>query len=217
MGEDGTRGRPLGKGLWLFAGQPDDGAARLALLRRHLAAILKTDPADLTICRDAGGKPTLAAPTKRLFFNLSHRADLVLLGVSWDHPIGVDLEIATVASDDLDRSVARTLFAKGEVRWLEEADGLRRREAFLWLWTGKEAILKTRGQGITDGLDEPDLSPFLPDLGSPPDGPLTVRAGGETYSVCWHRISTSAGPAILAYSLGGACHTSEKSTLFMRP
>lgn len=208
---DTLGGRRLDEGLWLFEGQPDDSTAREALLRRHLAAFLNCPAEHLAIARDAFGKPYLASPPKPLFFNLSHRAGTVLIGTAWHQAVGVDLEFAAITGEDDSLKVAAAFFATAEIDWLNRLDGTLRRHAFLRLWTGKEAVLKARGRGITEGLAEPDLSGCLADRTSFPNGSVTVRADGECFALRWYSITAGVGPAIAAYSLSGTCLTSEKS------
>lgn len=102
----------------------------------------------------AFGRPLLAdAPpaARNLSFNLSHSDRVVLLGVTRDAEIGIDVE-------DLDRAppldVARSFFTPDELRQLLALppDGQPRR--FMELWTLKESYIKARGKGLSLPLDQ---------------------------------------------------------------
>lgn len=99
--------------------------------------------------RGAQGKPF--APTlPDLHFNLSHAGTDVLLAFARVEPLGVDLE-------RIDRrvaleAIAERHFASAEAAALAGLAPARRREAFLDLWTRKEAVLKAVGAGLSYGL-----------------------------------------------------------------
>lgn len=111
-----------------------------AVLARRLGAV----PRELPVTRTASGKPIAA----QLHFNVSHSGDLILLAVCDAHAVGVDVE----RKRDVPR--VRALAQ----RWLSESERaeLRRREvagaapsdAFLRVWSLKEARLKALGVGI---------------------------------------------------------------------
>src|SRR5690606_20872658 len=85
-----------------------------------------------------------------LHFNLSHAGSDVLLAFAQRDPVGVDLERIDrrVAID----AIAHRHFAAAEAMALAALAPVRRREAFLDLWTRKEAVLKAVGAGLSYGL-----------------------------------------------------------------
>lgn len=99
--------------------------------------------------RGAQGKP-FAPDLPDLHFNLSHAGSDVLLAFGRGDPLGVDLERVDrrVAVD----AIARRHFAPAEAAGLAALAPLRRRAAFLDLWTHKEAVLKALGEGLSYGL-----------------------------------------------------------------
>lgn len=94
---------------------------------------------DDDLITDRNGKPALR--DGRAQFSLSHSGFYVALAVA-ERPVGVDVERVR----PLDWQVARRCFTALEMDWLSaEPTG----EAFCRLWTGKEAILKATGEGLT--------------------------------------------------------------------
>lgn len=113
-----------------------------------LASYLGCAPGDLHIVRDGHGKPRLAdAP---LEFNVSHSGGAVLIGVSRDQPLGVDLELSRRSRPVL--GLARRYFHPDEAAALTALPEAGRQGAFLRLWSCKEALLKAQGRGIAFGL-----------------------------------------------------------------
>ena len=89
------------------------------------------------------GKPVLR--DGGLHFNLSHAEGRWLLAVSpW--PVGVDVE-RNDRSVDMER-VASRIFRPEEIREILTRDGAERRHAVFRAWTGREALVKARGEGM---------------------------------------------------------------------
>ncbi len=115
-------------------------------LRSILAQYANVSPDKLPLAANAHGWPYVDTRVigKPLWFNLSHSQNRMLLAVSEQARLGVDLE-------KLDRNVnpdklAPTVFNEADCRWLNaQAD---RQKAFLKLWTAKEAVLKLCGTGF---------------------------------------------------------------------
>ena len=116
-----------------------------SLVRQVLGDRMRVAPRDVPVNRTDTGKPVVAGG---VHFNVSHSGDLILLAVSNDRDVGVDVERR--------RDIVR-VDALVE-RWLspEERDdvarlargGLTRSDAFLRIWSIKEARLKALGVGI---------------------------------------------------------------------
>lgn len=115
-----------------------------ALVRCVLADRLGVAPTDVPIRQTGTGKPIVEG----VHFNVSHSGDLVLLAASAEREVGIDLE----RRRDIHRVEALVQ------RWLtpEEREDVGRRiangaapsEAFLRVWSFKEARLKALGVGI---------------------------------------------------------------------
>lgn len=120
-------------------------AAHVAL-RERLAAWLGMSPAALQFDADAHGKPRLAGLVAAPF-NLSHSEDWALLGTGRAAPIGVDIEVLRPVDEAL--ALARKHYSAGELAACQSArDARARDEAFLRVWTRKEACLKAVGLGL---------------------------------------------------------------------
>lgn len=116
-----------------------------SLVRTVLGAHTGVAPRDLRVRLTATGKPE----AEGVHFNVTHSGEVVLLAVSDERPVGVDVERR--------RAVARVQALID--RWLTpdertELDAIRRRglddsDAFLRVWSLKEARLKALGVGIS--------------------------------------------------------------------
>jgi len=120
-------------------------AATRTLVRRVLGGALGQAPGDVRITQTDLGKPVVAGG---VHFNVSHSGDLIVLAVSGDRAVGIDIERR--------REVQRTDALVR--RWLTDperadverrvAQGLSSSDAFLHVWSLKEARLKALGVGI---------------------------------------------------------------------
>ena len=108
-------------------------------------------PAALRFAYGAQGKPLLALEhttlASRLHFNLSHSGARALYAVTRAHRIGVDVEavreLASLAP------LTEQVLSPGERAALERVYAPERPEAFLQIWTGKEAVAKAIGLGLS--------------------------------------------------------------------
>jgi 4'-phosphopantetheinyl transferase len=126
-----------------------------SLVRIVLAERLGVAPRDIPVSRTDTGKPIVA---EGVHFNVSHSGDLILLAFSEERPVGVDVERR--------REVPRVHALSA--RWLtltEKEDFDRRRalgatdsDAFLRVWSLKEARLKALGVGISGALAAQQMS-----------------------------------------------------------
>ena len=80
------------------------------------------------------GKPL----SKNIYFNISHSHGLVILGISKDSNVGVDVELV--------RKVKYALIEY--VSSFDELQYIDKEEKFFDIWTNKEALLKAHGMGI---------------------------------------------------------------------
>jgi 4'-phosphopantetheinyl transferase len=126
-----------------------------ASLRIVLGEMLDVAPVRVPIVRGLRGRPTLGNGA-RLDFNVSHTADVALLGVfEGIARIGVDVErsdrVVNVAG------LARKFLTERERAALAtlDADGMRRR--VLTLWTCKEAMSKATGDALSAPFSRLDV------------------------------------------------------------
>lgn len=118
------------------------------------------------------GKPFLP-DSNGIEFNLSHCGRSALIAFARGQSLGVDLEC-------LDRrqrfeDIADRYFTQEEARGLRNLPEERHVDAFLRLWTCKEAVLKALGVGLSFGLDR--LS-FKPDEEGKPDMLASIAPEG---------------------------------------
>jgi 4'-phosphopantetheinyl transferase len=138
--------------LWFFPGQrgpATETPANHDVLRGVLASYLKRAASDVHLEHGVHGKPFLA-DSGALQFNQSHSGGALLIAVSREQAIGVDLEIARRPRPALD--LARRYFTPSEAAALAALPEPIQHAAFLELWSCKEAVLKAIGQGIGFGL-----------------------------------------------------------------
>jgi 4'-phosphopantetheinyl transferase len=121
------------------------------LLRTVLSKYEDCSPRQWEFDEHERGKPFIASPESRLFFNLSHSSEWVACAVAHFPVIGVDIE-------DCHRDVevlrlARRFFSPQECGDLLEYSAEARKSRFFAYWTLKESYIKARGEGIALGLD----------------------------------------------------------------
>ncbi|MBS9390151.1 MAG: 4'-phosphopantetheinyl transferase superfamily protein [Dolichospermum sp. UKL201] len=126
-------------------------------LRAILGQYLGIDPKQVEFEYQPRGKPLLAAKfaDQGLLFNLSHSQDLALLGVSYQHQIGVDLEYIRTMSDL--EGLAKRFFSSREYEYLRLFSPQEQQQIFFRYWTCKEAYLKATGDGLVQ-LEEIEIS-----------------------------------------------------------
>jgi 4'-phosphopantetheinyl transferase len=124
-----------------------------ALVRRVLGERLGLNPREVDVRVTDLGKPVVSAD---MHFNVSHSGDLILMALSADRAVGIDVE----RRRHVERAgalIARWLTPaeQGSVRDLVTG-GMSESDAFLRVWSGKEARLKAIGVGIS-GATSADL------------------------------------------------------------
>lgn len=123
-------------------------------LRQILARYLEADPSRIVFQYGPQGKPSLVANTRMrpLAFNASHSNKLLLVAVTSEGSIGVDVErICWLAEAD---RIAQRFFSPEEKVRLRRASTDQKLAVFFGVWTRKEALLKSAGKGIGE-LEEP--------------------------------------------------------------
>jgi 4'-phosphopantetheinyl transferase len=186
--------------VWLAWGDRDAARSSAGLAVRAAAVLLGVPAAGLRLVHEPGGAPRLAGGAAgRVSVSLAHSGGLAAAAVSTLGPVGVDVEPVRPL-DAL--ALARRWFRPEESDWLAGLPDTERTEAFLCLWTQKEAVGKALRTGLRggrglrravlapvplprpDGLDGLRLAP-LPD-GEEPGLPLAAA------------VTRVAAPAILA-------------------
>jgi 4'-phosphopantetheinyl transferase len=128
--------------------------AHHAFVRRVLARYLDMTAAAIAIRAGSHGKPEIH-DSQGLSFNASRSGDLGVVAVA-TRPVGVDIERLRPIDDALE--LAEGLFGVRERHDLRAIASGSRSQAFLELWTRKEAVVKAFGTGLSQPLDAFDLS-----------------------------------------------------------
>jgi 4'-phosphopantetheinyl transferase len=126
-----------------------------ALVRTVLSRYVTIDPKDWVFSTNSYGRPEIAnvlPDDSRLSFNLSHTHSLIVLGVTKQRALGVDVE--NVRSREAAIGVANHYFAPPEVATLNAAPGHEQHYRFFEYWTFKESYIKARGMGLSLPLDK---------------------------------------------------------------
>jgi 4'-phosphopantetheinyl transferase len=124
-------------------------AAR-AWLRTILARYLDTAAADIVFQYGLHGKPSISG-AHDLRFNLSHSGNLVLLAITQDRELGIDVEF--IKESTAGPEIAERFFSEAEVAELHGLPEEMRQAAFFAGWTRKEAYIKATGVGLFGALD----------------------------------------------------------------
>jgi 4'-phosphopantetheinyl transferase len=123
-------------------------------LRTILASYTDTPPEQLCFAVEEFGKPYLVVDGKAhsVTFNLSHSDNKMLLAVSYQCEIGVDIE---VWNSKIDRHlIANNCFAKTERLFWQSLPNYNKDAVFYQFWTRKESFIKAVGAGISLGVEQ---------------------------------------------------------------
>ena len=118
-----------------------------------LSAILGSAPYSLEFVDNDFGKSRLTGPfaASKIEFSLSHTRGMVVLMVTHEYPVGVDVEWLGYSPKSL-LQIARLLLSDSEADDLQACEGQERTNRFLSYWTQKEALAKKDGTGLTRSL-----------------------------------------------------------------
>jgi 4'-phosphopantetheinyl transferase len=160
---------------------PDD-SKRFVLSRVMLRDVLLRYPAIAkdhppVLCTGPKGKPHLQRVPGglNLEFNLSHSHSLLMLAITRDRRIGIDVEhLSRIPGYE---TIAARYFSPSEYRALLSVPQEERNNAFLSIWTRKEAYIKARGDGLSISLDSFTVLPSA-------DGTLHLN-DSRTAAVTW--------------------------------
>ncbi len=121
---------------------------RRGILRALLGRYLDVKPSGLEFTYSQNGKPHLsgAQAKKGICFNLSHSQGLALFAISCQRRVGIDIErMRPIPGQSI---IAESFFSAKEKTCFRALPTDRKNEAFLHVWTKKEAYLKARGDGL---------------------------------------------------------------------
>lgn len=169
-----------------------------SLLRILLGRRLGIAPAAVVLT-GGDGKPRLGGPSPAHQFSLSHSGQRVVVAITADIPVGVDVE-RVCADRDLGTLIERVLGPR-ERSALAGLAGAARREAFYRYWVRKEAAVKATGHGLRIPLaaitvSGPSKRAELLDWATDDPPPTGIRLHdldpGEGHVGCLATLGTSA-------------------------
>ena len=177
------------------------------VLRRLLSQYLGTKPEGVRLSYGAYGKPALGGEHEdsRLCFNMSHSHEVALFAFAEDRELGVDVE--HIRTDFASEEIARRFFSRREVETFNALPQHDQVAGFFKCWTRKEAFIKVIGLGLSQPLDQFDVTLEQPaallwvsgddasrwslydlEVGGDYAGALAVE--GQVSSIrCWHMTS----------------------------
>ena len=128
------------------------------MLRQLLSRYLDTKPESLRLTYGAYGKPALSGEheNSRLRFNMSHSHQIALFAFAEDRDLGVDVE--HMRTDFASEEIARRYFSRREVEVFNTIPQHDQVVAFFKCWTRKEAFIKVIGLGLSQPLDQFDVT-----------------------------------------------------------
>jgi 4'-phosphopantetheinyl transferase len=118
------------------------------IARSILGAYLGVAPGAVELGAGEHGKPFVLSADAPAF-SVSHSRDLIVVAVSPGFDVGVDVEWIDRTLDVM--AIARRFLSAEEEADLVRLPAEQRTTAFLRLWTGKEARLKSTGGGFAGG------------------------------------------------------------------
>ncbi|WP_304165860.1 4'-phosphopantetheinyl transferase superfamily protein [Lonsdalea britannica] len=129
-----------------------DSTLAEGILRCLLSPLCHVLPHELTFARNPFGKPFLPQ-YPQLHFNLSHTQAAFAFAIAQGDAVGVDVE-GNRGRVEHKRGVAKRFFHPDEADWLAQfCDEEAYVQAFIRIWTRKEAYLKALGLGLSKPLD----------------------------------------------------------------
>ncbi len=170
-------------------------------LRHLLGQYLQQAPSALRFQSNSHGKPhlDLKQNSLQLQFNLSHCRDQVLIGVSLEQPLGVDIEVPRDSHDIL--ALAQRFFAPAESQALLALPQAEQLQAFYRTWTRKEAFVKGIGRGLAFSLESFAVSSDLETL-----SPVIAISQEAKALSDWSLYTFEPGPIMsLAVKKGNHC------------
>ena len=125
-----------------------------ALVRTALSRYVPIGPEAWRFSTDRYGRPRIVNADERareIAFNVSHTDGLIVLAVTFDGMIGVDVEISL---RPVGLEVAERFFSRVEAAALTGLPANIRQARFFEYWTLKESYIKARGLGLSIPLDQ---------------------------------------------------------------
>jgi 4'-phosphopantetheinyl transferase len=126
------------------------------LLRALIGRYLACHPASISFRYDSFGKPHLAYPDAKLFFNLSHSENIALYALTNAGELGID--VAWHDPRVQGEEIARRFFTSNECSFIQQGSPEASQEHFFYLWSRKEAYIKAISRGLSVPLNEFEIA-----------------------------------------------------------
>jgi 4'-phosphopantetheinyl transferase len=126
-----------------------------ALVRTVLSRYAPIQPKEWIFSANAYGRPEIVnvqAKNECWSFNISHTHRLIVLGMTRDRALGVDVENFSARHATIE--IADHYFAPFEVAALSATQPLQQQYRFFEYWTFNESYIKARGMGLSLPLDK---------------------------------------------------------------
>jgi 4'-phosphopantetheinyl transferase len=138
-----------------FVGDRQRYLVTRALVRTVLSRYAPVRPEEWVFSTNEYGRPEIHAAQEneaRLSFNISHTRGLIVLGVTAERELGVDVENVRALGTSIE--IAKRFFAPEEVAALTALPVAQRLNRFWEYWTFKESYIKARSKGLSIPLDK---------------------------------------------------------------
>ena len=129
-----------------------------SICRLILCQYLNIEAKDLVLYYNRYGRPHIDSYLNHndLNFNVSHSENHLLLAVSREREVGIDIEKVKCEFDCME--IAKGFFSVYELTQLKALTPSKRELGFITCWTQKEAYIKAQGMGLSLDLDSFDVS-----------------------------------------------------------
>ena len=135
-------------GKFLIARVRERFIAARGILRQLLGMYLGLPPDKIEFRYGPQGKPSLSGShNAKVAFSVSHSQGMGLFAFTSSGEVGVDIE--EVKADFNGMQIASRFFSEQEIAELAKLPPELADQAFFECWTGKEAYVKARGEGLT--------------------------------------------------------------------
>lgn len=126
------------------------------LLRTLIGRYLACHPASISFRYNSFGKPRLAYPHAKLFFNLSHSENIALYAFASADQLGID--VAWHDPRVHGEEIANRFFTADERSFIQQGSLEGTQQRFFHLWCRKEAYIKAVSKGLSVPLNEFEIA-----------------------------------------------------------
>lgn len=124
-----------------------------SVLKLLMASCLSKNHDEIIIYYGKHDKPFIKdrINNEAIEFNISHSENRILIALTLDNSVGVDIEKVNKKVDH--ESLSKRFFSQQEYEYLNNPKLNNKIDAFYNIWSRKEAFIKAIGEGIAFGLD----------------------------------------------------------------